>query len=336
MRLGYIPSKMQKRNWAMSASSGNWRSYISIARPDHWVKHVFIIPGIIAAVVLAPSLASLSDLTANVAVGFISACLIASANYVINEWLDAEWDKFHPEKSNRPGPNGLLRAEYVYIEYFALAVFGLLLAYLVNGLFFLASLALLISGITYNVKPFRTKDRAYVDVLSEAINNPIRLVMGWAMISSQSVPPLSLIGLYWAGGAFLMAAKRLSEYLFIVGENGEDAPGKYRRSFQFYSTEKLIISCFVYALTSAFGIAIFLIKYRAEFVFTFPIIVLLFGYYLHLGLQTHSAAQKPEHLHRDWVLIAIVTALVVVSVVCTFADFPSIEKILQSRSLTFQ
>jgi hypothetical protein len=191
------------------------------------------------------------------------------------------------------------------------------------------------SVFSFNVKHIRTKYRVYLDVLSEAINNPIRLVMGWSMISSQTIPPLSLLGLYWAGGAFLMAAKRLSEYLFIVGHYGENAPGKYRRSFLFYSKEKLLISCFVYAITSAFGIAIFLIKYRAEFVFTLPLITLLFGYYLHLGLQTDSVAQKPEYLHRDGVLISIVMALIIITTMCAFADFPLVEKILQSKSLTF-
>ena len=34
----------------------------------------------------------------NIFLGILSICLLASSNYVINEWLDAEFDKFHPEK----------------------------------------------------------------------------------------------------------------------------------------------------------------------------------------------------------------------------------------------
>lgn len=312
----------------------SWRHYVYIARPDHWVKHVFILPGIVIGIALSPIL-PVTNILFNCVVGFVSACLVASANYVINEWLDAASDKHHPEKSSRPAANGLLRAEYVYLEYAILAVLGIGLAYMVNMLFLQVSLALLISGITYNVKPFRTKDKVYVDVLSEAINNPIRLVMGWAMVSSHSIPPVSLVAAYWAGGAFLMAAKRLSEYVFIVSKNGDDAPGLYRRSFVFYSVESLIISCFVYALTSAFGIAVFLIKYRAEFIFTFPVIIVLFAYYLHLGLKPVSVAQKPEHLHNDGRLMFIVLLLVVVSVACAFIDLPQVERIIQSRFVEF-
>ena len=313
----------------MLPSLDRWRCYIALARPDHWVKHVFIVPGIVAALALAPMLPT-GHILMNIILGFASACMIASSNYVINEWLDAETDRAHPEKASRPAASGMISAHYVYIGYAILAVGGLGLAYSINTLFFMASVAFYISGITYNVRPIRTKDRVYLDVLSEAINNPIRLALGWAMVSNHTIPPLSLIVLYWAGGAFLMAAKRLSEFRYIVAEKGPEGPGAYRRSFLYYTNESLIISCFVYALMTSFGIAIFLIKYRSEFVFTFPLIVLLFGYYLYLGLQPMSVAQKPEKLHKDWKLIMIVLALIVSAVFLSFVDIPIIDRITQS------
>ncbi len=313
----------------MLPSLDRWRCYIALARPDHWVKHIFIIPGIVAALALAPTLPA-GTVLSNIVLGFISACLIASSNYVINEWLDAETDRAHPEKASRPAASGMISARYVYLGYAILCVSGLGIAYAINTLFFIASVAFYISGITYNVRPVRSKDRVYLDVITEAINNPIRLTLGWAMVSSHTIPPLSLMVLYWAGGAFLMAAKRLSEYRFIINEKGKDAAAAYRRSFRYYSVETLIVSCFVYALTTSFGIAVFLIKYRAEFVFTFPLIVVLFGYYLYLGLQPSSVAQKPEKPHRDGKLIAILAALVVVTVFFAFVDMPAVERVIQS------
>ncbi|MBU6234371.1 MAG: UbiA family prenyltransferase [Alphaproteobacteria bacterium] len=314
----------------MSPNASSIRHYIALARPDHWVKHIFIVPGIVAAFALAPHLPVL-QIFSNMVIGFISACLVASANYVLNEWLDAETDKNHPEKANRPSACGLVKPLYVYIEYAVLGVLGLLLAAQINDVFLIASVALFVSGITYNVKPIRTKDRVHFDVLSEAVNNPIRLLLGWAMVSSATIPPLSLLITYWAGGAFLMAAKRLSEYRYIVQEKGPEAPGLYRRSFRFYTVESLTLSCFVHALASTFGIAVFLIKYRSEFIFTFPLIIILFGYYLHLGLQPLSVAQKPEKLHRDWKLVTLVALLVISSVYCVFVDIPFIEQLAQSK-----
>ncbi len=73
------------------------RHYVRIARPDHWVKHVFIIPGCVAAWVLVDRVEP--NLLARVLLGFASACLLSSANYVVNEWLDSEYDTHHPLES---------------------------------------------------------------------------------------------------------------------------------------------------------------------------------------------------------------------------------------------
>ncbi len=42
----------------------------------------------------------------SILMSFFATCLIASANYVINEWLDAEFDQFHPTKKVRPVVGG--------------------------------------------------------------------------------------------------------------------------------------------------------------------------------------------------------------------------------------
>ncbi len=88
------------------------RTYISIARPTHWVKHIFIIPGIVGAVILVRDVEN--GFLTRCVLGFTSACLIASANYVINEWLDAMLDLHHPLKCQRPGAKGLLSPVICY------------------------------------------------------------------------------------------------------------------------------------------------------------------------------------------------------------------------------
>jgi decaprenyl-phosphate phosphoribosyltransferase len=305
------------------------KAYVSIARPEHWVKHIFIIPGVVAALILVKDVEQ--GILLRLLIGFVSACAIASANYVINEWLDSEFDSHHPLKCQRPGATGLLSPAIVILEYVLLAFSGLLLALMVNKLFLFASCLFLISGMLYNIKPIRTKDHPYLDVLTEAINNPIRLLLGWAMISGFTIPPLSLVGSYWFGGAFLMAAKRLSEYRFIVETKGPEAPGLYRKSFRSYSELSLLISCFVYALMASFLLAVFLLKYRTEFILSFPFFTLLFAYYLYMSMQTASAAQRPEKLHKDKVLISILILLITVLTILSFKDIPSFTSIIQSR-----
>ena len=99
--------------------------------------------------------------------------------------------------------------------------------------------------VVYNVRPFRAKDRPYLDVLSESLNNPLRLLLGWSVVLGNQLPPSSVLITYWMGGAFLMGIKRYAEYRAI---GDPVAAGRYRRSFRRYTETTLLLSSFFYAL----------------------------------------------------------------------------------------
>jgi 4-hydroxybenzoate polyprenyltransferase len=308
---------------AEQRSNAGLVDYIAIARPDHWLKHVFIIPGIVLAHLLVARGEPIPWLV--IIAGFVVAALISSANYVINEWLDARFDQHHPMKSKRPAVAKQLSPRLVYAEYALLTVAGLGLAALISTALFVIALVFWLSGVIYNVEPFRSKDKAYVDVASEALNNPIRLVIGWVLIDPSSLPPSSLIVAYWAGGAFLMSIKRLAEYRTIVASHNAAVLHLYRRSFQHYDETKLLIQSFLYAQLASFFIAVFLIKYRIEYILSFPLFAALFTIYLALGLRLGSNAQTPEKLFKEGKLIGIVGALVVALVLLTVFDIPALD-----------
>src|SRR5258708_17141598 len=191
----------------------DFHDYVHIARPDHWVKNIFMIPGAALALALAPN-ANLS--VTHLVMAVVSCCLVASANYTINEYLDAPFDRHHPTKRSRPGAEGRLDGRLVAFQYAVLAAAGCLLASRINNAFLATSVWLLLMGVVYNVRPLRTKDRQYLDVLSESVNNPIRLLLGWFAITALVIPPGSALLAYWMGGAFLMGTKRYSEYRRIA------------------------------------------------------------------------------------------------------------------------
>ncbi|MEJ2004691.1 MAG: UbiA family prenyltransferase, partial [Cyclobacteriaceae bacterium] len=161
--------------------------YVKLARIDHWFKNIFMIPGMVIAFLYYEFQFS-GELLWNIVAGFLSVCLLASANYVINEWLDAEFDKHHPIKKNRPSVTKNLDGRWVIAMYAILIILGLGLAITVSPNFFLFGFLLLVMGFLYNVKPFRTKERPYIDVLSESINNPIRFILGWFIFVPEAFP----------------------------------------------------------------------------------------------------------------------------------------------------
>ncbi|MGH8729297.1 MAG: hypothetical protein ACREV9_14350, partial [Burkholderiales bacterium] len=101
----------------------------------------------------------------------------------------------------------------------------------------------------------------------------------------------------------------------------------YRRSFCYYTEEKLLLSSFFYGICSAFFGAIFLIKYRVEFLLSFPLFAFLFTWYLAIGMKPHSHAQGLEKLYREGKFIAFVLSLSGIVALLFFVDIPSLEVI---------
>ena len=104
--------------------------YIAIARPSHWFKNIFMIPGFVLGVLVLGYIPE--NLLLKVIVAIVSVCLITSANYTINEWLDADFDKFHPLKKGRPSVLGHIQYKFVIVQYVSLSLVGLLFAYYVS------------------------------------------------------------------------------------------------------------------------------------------------------------------------------------------------------------
>ncbi len=297
-------------------------NYIKIARPDHWVKNMFVLPGVVIALLLTEHEITLEKMLMLLA-GVFATCMIASANYVINEWLDAEFDKYHPVKRNRPVVCSKLEKKKVYFEYVLLSIIGLLASVFVNKWFFICEFWLLIMGIIYNVRPLRTKDIVYLDVLTESINNLIRFLLGWFIITQFFFPPVSVLFGYWMTGAFLMGVKRFAEYR-MIGDSKQ--AGLYRKSFKYYTERTLLGSSFFYGLCATFFIGIFLIKYKIEYIFTIPFMFVIFSYYLMLAFDKDSVVQRPEKLYRSRMLVVLVSIYIGLFFAVTLMEVPVLHE----------
>lgn len=305
------------------------RQYLTILRLDHSTKHIFVIPGIILAYLLRGM--RTDHLLLSVALGLFTVVCIASANYVINEWFDRDYDRHHPTKSQRSAVQSVMSGKIIAAEWALLVALGLGGAFLSSNLMFFAAALFTLQGIVYNVPPLRSKDKAYLDVISESVNNPLRLLIGWSIVDPTSLPPSSIILCYWSGGAFLMAAKRLSEYREIVVSHGSELLARYRASFTHYTEVSLTASCLSYSLFSVFFLSVFLVKYRIEYVLAMPLVVMLFTSYFSMSTLPGSSAQKPEKLYGERGLILIVLALVAVFLVASLVDMPFLANLAEQH-----
>ncbi len=297
-------------------------------RPDHWIKQLFILPGFVFALFKLPGV-DRAGLGLRLLQGFFAVCLIASANYVINEWLDRDFDRFHPVKKHRSVVEKGADPRIVYGLYALLSAAGLVLSFLIGLPFGINALLLWIMGILYNVKPFRTKDIPFLDVLSESVNNALRLMLGWFLVTEQYLPPSSLVFGYWMAGAFLMDVKRFSEYRMI---GNPETAGLYRKSFRHYTEKSLLLSAFFYGMCATMFLGVFLIKYDVNMVMLMPPLIGLFCYYFLISYKKDSAAQKPEKLFRERGLMIYVLILLALFYLLLKVDIPFLDA-LQSTDL---
>ena len=293
--------------------------YIQIARPSHWFKNVFMAPGILLVYFFDPGHWHPAQVV-TILLGFVCACLVSSSNYVLNEILDAPKDTFHPEKQFRPIPSGEASVPLAYAEWLILAFAGLGIGVWISPMLGLSALALWVMGALYNVPPIRLKDRAYSDVLSESVNNPIRLAIGWYATGHGSAPTLSVVVAYWMFGSFLMAMKRFAEYRTI---NDPDLAAKYRKSFGYYNEERLVESMFFYGALFGMLSGVFIARYHVELVLAAPVVAYAMAYYMHLGFKPDSPVQNPELLYRQKKLMVIVLLAFTTCTILLFTDVPA-------------
>jgi len=287
--------------------------YLKICRPDHWLKNVFILFGHVVALTLVLDFEFDGALLRMALLSLVPACLIASANYVLNEILDAPFDAMHPTKRLRGIPAGKVKIAYLWWIKAGLILSAFALAYYweFNWAYHASLLLLLISGVVYNVRPLRLKDRAFMDVIAESFNNPIRLWLGYyALVEPRTVPPASIVLAWWFFGALLMTGKRYSEFRFI---NDAELSGRYRRSFQTYTEKSLILAMITYANLFCFctGVAMAVYEELNNLVFIFPLVVAAVLFYFNHAMKAETARLEPEQLLKNpWIIICtLVTSL---------------------------
>jgi len=302
---------------------------ISCARPSHWIKNLFMLPGFALALTIE------NHITANMflylAIGLISTSLLSSANYSLNELLDSNYDKQHPIKKKRPLAQNLISYKLIIFQYFVLTIIGIGLATLLTPMFLLISIIFLFMGLIYNVPPIRAKEIVYVDVLVEAINNPIRLFLGWSSICTIIAPPASFIICYWFGGAFLMAMKRYSEFKLI---NNKDTATKYRKSFGVYNLDSLLLSAFYYSLFSIFFLGIFIIKYHIEFIIIFLFISFLFIWYAYLVISAEDKDEiSTDNLYKKKMFLGYFGLIGFFTIILFFVEIPFLNYLIDHSVL---
>jgi 4-hydroxybenzoate polyprenyltransferase len=142
-----------------------WR----ILRPRQWVKNVFVL----APLVFAQELSNAAAVETSV-VAFVLFCMLSSSVYVLNDLVDAESDRQHPEKRHRPIASGQLDPRAAGVLAAILALAGMAGALFLGVPFALVAAVYLALNLAYS---FVLKRVVIVDVMAVAAGFILR---AWA------------------------------------------------------------------------------------------------------------------------------------------------------------
>src|SRR5262249_24264562 len=146
----------------------------------------------------------------------------------------------------------------------------------------------------------------------------------WYLTGTLSLPPASLLLSYWMIGCYFMAMKRYAEYRDI-GDPARAAA--YRRSFAFYTQERLMVSIMFYGSSAMLFLGAFIMRYKLELILIFPFVALVMAIYLALAFKPNSPVQNPEGLYNEKKLMAAVLLCTLLACVLLFTNIPAVSRI---------
>jgi len=178
------------------------KALLETARPKQWIKNLFVF----AALVFARELGKLGPCL-DALLAFVLFCCFSSSVYFLNDVLDIDRDRWHPEKRHRPLPSGRLSVRAALLASVLLAVLGSVVAFLVFGIHFLGiGLAYIVINVAYS---FWLKSIVLLDGMAIAGGFVLRAYAGAVAISTEMSDWLYLCALFIS--LFLAFCKRRQE-----------------------------------------------------------------------------------------------------------------------------
>lgn len=194
---------------------------LSLLRPHQWIKNGFIA----APLFFTPSALSWAS-AALVGGAVASFCALASAVYILNDYLDRDADRGHPVKCRRPLAAGTVPVPLAFGLLGVLLAAGLGLALALPGRFAAVAGLYFVLNLGYC---FSLKHVAIVDVLIIALGFVLRVEGGGTVIGV--VPTAWIVIITGLLALFLALAKRRDDLVCALDGRHRGSLNGYNRPF---------------------------------------------------------------------------------------------------------
>ncbi len=274
---------------------------LALLRPKQWTKNLLVFAAIIFTARFGEQDSVIKTLAA-----FFAICLVSSAVYAVNDALDAEKDKSHHKKKNRPVAAGKISQTNAFIIAVIVLAVGLGIGAWVGQMLLSGLTVYLILQVIYNVF---TKNQPILDVFTIAAGFVLRAGLGAAAIDAT----ISGWLLFCTGSLALLLGfgKRRSELLSNGTESRPALEGYTEKTLDglvIVSSALAGISYGIYALQSPTA------SVHPGLIFTAPIVLFGIARYLLLSMGDRGAEEPENIVLKDGPMIVTLILFAAVAV----------------------
>ncbi len=263
-----------------------------LLRPLQWLKNGFVFTPLIFSKHLFEK-----EFNNKATLAFVAFCLVSSFVYIINDIIDKEADKLHPEKKKRPIAAGEISVQFASIISILLISVSVFISNILPSEFLYTILLYVLIQIAYS---FALKHIVILDLFIIATGFMLRVFGGAFAIHVDISHWIVITTLFLS--LFLAASKRRAELMMIKKYNIETK----RRVLQEYSIPFLDSLLIITTTGMAISYALYTMAERTIAVFgseylIFSTVFVLFGIfrYLFLVIVKEQGENPTAILTRD-------------------------------------
>ncbi|HMF32349.1 MAG TPA: UbiA prenyltransferase family protein [Candidatus Lokiarchaeia archaeon] len=278
---------------------GKIKDILSLLRVQQWYKSAVLLVGPL----FSGALTNL-NFYPSLILGLIYVSFASSFNYIMNDLLDIEKDRQHPEKlKKRPLAAGRMSKTEGVFFFIIVGFIAFVGSYLLNFFVFLMVIAIVVNGTIYNLV---LKHYAFVDILTLSMVYIWRALAGCYIVNA-FISPWLIVAIFLLA-MYLVICKRRADLEFIGQENAVN----HKEVYDQYSLPLLDMlhnltatSLFlVYTLYTILGP--FDAKYssiisdnRSFLLFSIPVALYLIMRYSYLMTAKSEVARSTERVFFD-------------------------------------
>jgi len=257
-------------------------------RPRQWLKNILV-----SLAFLTSGLELSVSNFVTIILGIVAFCFASSLGYLINDWIDRDFDKSHPKKGSRVFASGALKFKGFLYIFISVSVILFLLVLQLPFLFRIAVLIYLAITFSYS---FWIKKMAVIEMLWLPLGFLVRAYAGALLFLIPATGWFLIVTFF--GSLFIVATKRYAELSRDDNLPRRGVLNSYTRDFlQSVSTIALSVTLSVYGLW-AFQVSK---DTHLAMLSMFPVSLALIRYLWH---RDKGDAETPEELLvQDWVFI---------------------------------